>query len=179
MGARQRSQPPSPEGLFVCLWRESLPHPLLVSRVFRGIKPSPRENTEAPRRIKKEKPPTSCRGIKRIKKQNENQPSFEVRFSLSMVGHRGLKPGPDGYTPCGARARSALSASRFAWLCQVAAEESALARLCKHRLASFDYDASGSNRLGLSARPQRTVKKHPRGVQNNLGTLNPSVALYL
>lgn len=62
MGARQRSQPPSPEGLFVCLWRESLPHPLLVSRVFRGIKPSPRENTEAPRRIKKEKPPTSCRG---------------------------------------------------------------------------------------------------------------------
>ena len=62
MGARQRSQPPSPEGLFVCLWRESLPHSLLVSRVFRGIKPSPMENTKAPRRIKRKSPTRPTRG---------------------------------------------------------------------------------------------------------------------
>ena len=44
------------EGVFVCLWLESLPHSLLVSRVFRGIKPSPIENTEALRQTKRKSP---------------------------------------------------------------------------------------------------------------------------
>ena len=44
---------------------------------------------------KKGKAPDKLSGNKAYKKQNENQPSFEVRFSLSMVDHLGLEPRTD------------------------------------------------------------------------------------
>ena len=62
--------------VYIAPWRENLPHPLLLSRAFRGIKPSPIGNTKALTQTKRKSP----RHIpKEDKKQNENQPSYEVR----------------------------------------------------------------------------------------------------
>ena len=70
---------------------------LPASHITINLSPANVRKASPPRttkhRCEQRKSPDSNVGDKSHKKQNENQPSFEVRFSLSMVGHQGLEPG--------------------------------------------------------------------------------------
>ena len=80
----------------VCLpmaWKPTTP-PTRVKSLSRHKAVTEREHRST-KTDKKGKAPDKLSGNKAYKKQNENQPSFEVRFSLSMVDHLGLEPRTD------------------------------------------------------------------------------------
>jgi hypothetical protein len=72
----------APRGFLVAFWQNSLSHSLLLSRVFRGIKPSPMRNTKSTKTDKKGKAPDKLSGNKAYKKQKrDNHEGY-----LSFVG---------------------------------------------------------------------------------------------
>ena len=98
--ARKPTTPPAPV-------KSLSRHKAVTERGYKGISAEQKEKALG-------------RYQRQIKKQNENQPSFEVRFSLSLVDQLGLEPRTDrlcstsphrshGGTSCFASLRDALA----------------------------------------------------------------------